>query len=184
MAGMIVANSAPLWFGPSERAPMNLPSRASVFAALGFLACALPVSAQPAPATPAAPATAAPAAPPANAPKGTVTIELNKLESRDDACGAYLVLTNPDGPDLVDLQLDLYLFNPDQVIERRIAVNLAPLPTGKTSVKLFDIKDLNCSKVGKVLINGAISCASAEGPIANCVARIEPSSRVDAKFYK
>ncbi len=163
---------------------MTLPSRAHVLTALCVAVCCLtaPARGQPAPA--AAPAPAAPATAPAEPPKGQITIELNKLEAHDDSCGAYLVLTNPDGPDLVDLQLDLYLFNPDQVIERRIAVNLAPLPTGKTSVKLFDIKDLSCSKVGKVLINGAISCASADGPIADCIALIEPSSRVEANFYK
>lgn len=167
---------------------MFLSSPTRLIAALALLGSGLtgPVQAQTAPAEPPAPAAAASAAPESasQASKSAVTIELNKLESRDGACGAYLVLTNPDGPDLVDLQLDLYLFNPDQVIERRIAVNLAPLPTGKTSVKLFDIKDLDCSRVGKVLINGAISCASTDGPIADCIAHIEPSSRVDAAFYK
>lgn len=137
---------------------------------------ATPPVAAPAPATPA-PAAAAPAA-------DLISIELNKLEPQASACRAYLVLSNPGGPDITDLKLDLILFSPEQIIEKRIAVGLAPLPTGKTTVKLFDIDGQDCSKIGSVLINEVMACSSAEGAVPDCSKRIAPSSRVNAKLFK
>lgn len=144
---------------------------------LAFSAAALAQTA----ATPAAPPAAAPAAPAIADPIG---IELNKLEPQASACRAYLVLSNPGGPDITDLKLDLILFSPEQIIERRIAVGLAPLPTGKTTVKLFDIDGQDCAKVGSVLINEVMACNSAEGAVADCAKRITPTTRVNAKLFK
>ncbi|PWR23486.1 Tat pathway signal sequence domain protein [Zavarzinia compransoris] len=109
---------------------------------------------------------------------------MNKLEPQAEACRAYLVLNNPAGPDITDLKLDLILFNQDQVIERRIAVGLSPLPAGKTTVKLFDIQGQDCARVGSVLINEVMACNSTEGAVPDCTKRIAPSSRVGAKLFK
>ncbi|MFA5122992.1 Tat pathway signal sequence domain protein [Zavarzinia sp.] len=112
-----------------------------------------------------------------------ITVELNKLEPQPNACRAYLVLSNPGGPDITDLKLDLILFNQDQVIEKRIAVSLAPLPAGKTSVKLFDIDNQDCGRIGSVLINDVIACTSADGAVPECSKRLQPSTRVSAKLF-
>ncbi|MCF4164087.1 Tat pathway signal sequence domain protein [Zavarzinia compransoris] len=126
----------------------------------------------------------APGTPAAEEAPAPISIELNKLEAQDGACRAYLVLVNPAGPDITDLKLDLILFNQDQVIERRIAVGLSPLPTGKTTVKLFDIQGQDCGRVGSVLINEVMACSGADGEIPDCTKRIAPTSRVDAKLFK
>lgn len=150
-------------------------------AAFGLAALAGTAQAQTDPAIPTAdavPATESTAVP------GPISIELNKLEPQDGACRAYLVLVNPDGPDITDLKLDLILFNQDQVIERRIAVSLSPLPTAKTTVKLFDIQGQDCERIGSVLINEVMNCSGADGDVPNCTRRITPTSRVNAKFFK
>jgi hypothetical protein len=67
------------------------------------------------------------------------TLELNKLESRDGACRAYLVLDNPTQAAFDSFKLDLVLFGTDGVILRRMAVETAPLRAEKKVVKLFDI---------------------------------------------
>jgi hypothetical protein len=162
----------------SSPAALRLGSRgAGIFAAavVCFAGAALAQTPAAEPVAPAA--TATPAAEP-------ISIELNKLEPQDKACRAYLVLSNPGGPDITDLKLDLILFSPEQIIERRIAVGLAPLPMGKTTVKLFDIDGQDCTKIGSVLINEVMACTGADGAVADCAKRITPTSRVNAKLFK
>lgn len=115
---------------------------------------------------------------------GTVQIQLNKLEPQEAACRAYLLLENPTDISFQTLTLDLVLFDTQGEIARRMAVTAAPLQAAKTSVKVFDIKELGCDKVGTLLLNDVIDCADATGPRQDCVALLVPSSRLGAKFIK
>ncbi|MCW0182061.1 MAG: Tat pathway signal sequence domain protein [Zavarzinia sp.] len=160
---------------------MNFPTGSLACAA--FCLASFAAAAQtPAPAaeTPAP----APVAQPAPAVAEPITVELNKLEPQAGACRVYLVIANPGGPDITDLKLDFILFNQDQVIEKRVAASLAPVASGKTTVKLFDIDGQDCGRIGSVLINDVMSCGTAEGAIADCAKRITPSSRTAAKLFK
>jgi hypothetical protein len=114
----------------------------------------------------------------------TLNVELNKLEVQDGACRAYLVFENQTPHSFSQLALDLVMFDKDGVIAKRLAVDVAPLPAGKTSVKLFDIEDLACDGIGRILVNDAIDCQEDGGKISDCVALIEPSSRSDVSMVK
>lgn len=164
---------------------MNFPTGSLACVAL-CLASFAAVAQTPAPAaeTPAPAPAAQPAAAPAPAAAEPITVELNKLEPQAGACRVYLVIANPGGPDITDLKLDFILFNQDQVIEKRVAASLAPVASGKTTVKLFDIDGQDCARIGSVLINDVMSCGSADGAIADCAKRITPSSRTSAKLFK
>ncbi|MGH8502884.1 MAG: Tat pathway signal sequence domain protein [Gammaproteobacteria bacterium] len=114
----------------------------------------------------------------------TLRVELNKLEPQDDACRAYLVFENQTARSFSGLTLDLVMFDGEGVIAKRLAVNAAPLPADKTSVKLFDIDGLECANVDRILINDVLNCQDANGKVSNCVAQIEPTSRSDASLVK
>ena len=120
---------------------------------------------------------------PARAEQG-LKIELNKLEPVDNACRAYLVFENGSGTAYDALKLDLVMFAPDGVINKRLAVEGGPLPAGKTSVKLFDIVDVSCDQVNRVLLNDVLNCAGPAGELADCMAGIETSSRSSAQFFR
>ncbi len=115
---------------------------------------------------------------------GSLRIELNKLEPQDGACRANLVFENRTGASFSNLTLDLVMFDSEGVIAKRLAVNAAPLPAEKTSVKLFDIEGLACANIGRILINDALDCVDEGGEISECVTRIEPSSRSQAPLIK
>lgn len=115
---------------------------------------------------------------------GGLRLELNKLEPMESACRAYLLFENRTASAFSSLKLDLVMFNPEGVINRRLAVEGGPLPAGKTSVKLFDINDVACSSVDRVLLNGVLSCSDAEGERSDCLALIETASRSNADFFK
>jgi hypothetical protein len=120
----------------------------------------------------------------ARAESGGLSIELNKLESQDNSCRAYLVVTNKSTTTYKVLKLDLVLFQPDGVIGRRVAIDLGPLQSDKRTVKLFDIDTIPCDQVGNVLINDVLECKSELGPIADCLAAITPSSLAKAPLTK
>ncbi|HSH43502.1 MAG TPA: hypothetical protein VK973_15385 [Arenicellales bacterium] len=111
-------------------------------------------------------------------------VELNKLESIDSACRAYLLFENRTAGDFASLKLDLVMFNAEGIISRRLAVEGGPLPAGKTSVKLFDIQDVACGSVSRVLLNGVLACSDASGERTDCLALIETASRSSADFFK
>ena len=127
------------------------------------------------------------AAPPAAAAveAGRLGIELNKLEEVTGACRAYLVFENGTDSAFAALKLDLVMFGPNGVIAKRLAVDGAPVPAGKTVVKLFDIQGLGCADVARILINDVMSCRDAAGgERSDCITLIEPSSRSDVTIFK
>lgn len=113
-----------------------------------------------------------------------LSVELNKLEQRDGACRAYLVILNGTKDAFDALKLDLVLFGSDGVIATRLALDAAPLAAGKTAVKPFDISGIECAAIGRVLLNDILSCASTAGARDDCVALIVTSSRASAPFVK
>lgn len=113
-----------------------------------------------------------------------LTVELNKLEPYDKGCRAYVVINNTSDSGYQSVKLDLVLFQPDGVIARRFAVDLAPLKAAKKSVKLFDIENLACDKISSVLVNDVMECKSEQGPVADCLAKMTLSSVSGAPLTK
>ncbi|WP_425450047.1 Tat pathway signal sequence domain protein [Virgifigura deserti] len=113
-----------------------------------------------------------------------VRVELNKLEEMGGACCAYLLFENATESAFDALKLDLVMFDPDGVIAKRLAVEGAPLPAGKTSVKLFDIQGLACAEIGQILLNDLIACQDSQGARTDCAGLLAPSSRAAVPFIK
>ena len=113
-----------------------------------------------------------------------LSLELNKLESRDGACRAYLVLDNPTDATFDSFKLDLVLFGTDGIILRRMAVETAPLRAEKKVVKLFDIAGAACTDIGSVLVNDVIGCSNAQGERDDCITGLKVGSRVSAQMTK
>jgi hypothetical protein len=107
--------------------------------------------------------------PPLAASEG-IGIELNRLEDQGSSCRAYLVIANPGEVAFSSFKLDLVIFDRSGTIVRRLAVDLAPLRSGKTSAKVFDIVDTGCAAIGSVLVNDVLDCRDAtNGNVPDCV---------------
>ncbi len=145
---------------------------------LGLLLTAAPLAAaQDAAQSPAPAAETAAAEPAAPAPDGaTIAVELNKLEPVDGACRAYFIIRNgTDGP--VDaLELDTFLFDPDEIILQRLALPFGPVAAGRMQIFPFDLA-LDCGSIGKLFVNEVLRC-DAGG--ADCSGALAMSSRADA----
>lgn len=113
-----------------------------------------------------------------------VKIELNKLEAGNNACRAYLLLENRSPSSFESLKLDLVLFDADGIVAKRLAVEGAPLPKEKTSLKVFDIAGLPCDSIGRILLNKLTACSDAQGKRNDCLAQISTTARGSVPFIK
>ncbi|MGF1629117.1 MAG: hypothetical protein ACFCUT_06570 [Kiloniellaceae bacterium] len=113
-----------------------------------------------------------------------VAIELNKLEPNGAACRAYLVVKNDAARAFDSLKLDLVMFDRDGVVAKRLAVQAAPLPVGKTSLKVFDIEGRDCAGIGSILLNDVLDCEPATEGASGCLGLVDASARGAVPFTK
>jgi hypothetical protein len=113
---------------------------------------------------------------PAEAQDG-LTIELNKVEDFEGGCMASFVFQNNLGVTLDRFNLDLFLFDAKGVIMRRVTIDMAPLPNGKTRVAQFHLYNGPCADLGQVLVNDIPQCRAETGEPVDCLAGLKVSSR-------
>ena len=113
-----------------------------------------------------------------------VGLELNRLEPLDGACRAYVVLQNDTASTFRTFRYDLVVFDADGIVTRRLALETAPLSAGKTSLKVFDLADLACEGIGRILVNDILECADQSGGRTDCLALVRPSTRSDVSLIK
>ncbi len=106
-----------------------------------------------------------------------ITVELNKLEQQDKACRVFVVTGNASDKNYESLKLDLVIFQPSGVIDRRVTIDLAPVKAAGRSVKQFDFDQLACDKAASFLINGIVDCKPYAGA-AGCTVPLTVKSLV------
>jgi hypothetical protein len=114
----------------------------------------------------------------------TLDIELNKLEDAGGQCVASLLLTNRLSDTLDQVRFDLYVFDKDGVIARRLLLDTGPMRTGKTTVASFALIDQPCGNIGKLLVNDVPVCKTAAGAAVDCVAALNLTSRATVPLTK
>jgi len=120
----------------------------------------------------------------AKAENNEVGIELNKLSSDADGCQAYFLFDNQGSAGYAKLEIDLVVFNADNIFERRFAMSAAPLDAKKRTLRMFELEKIACDEIGSFLINGVFECQQGKRTKKDCVQRLVPSSRVDVKLTK
>ena len=117
-------------------------------------------------------------------PAEKVVLELNRLAAGQGGCQAYMVGRNETGRAIKTLQADLVTFGADGVVNGRLLVELAPLDPGKTVLRLFELPDLQCDAIDRVLLNEVSRCEDGSGAVPGCTALVEPSTRAKPGFFK
>lgn len=127
-----------------------------------------------------APASFSPAS--ASGADGSLLAELNKLESSNGDCHAYLVTQNRTEISFAALKLDIVIFDTDEIVVERLAVDAAPLPPGKTYLQVFETGGLACERIGRLLLNDVIACADDSGTRDDCLALVVTRARGSVDF--
>ncbi len=110
-----------------------------------------------------------------------IKLQLNKAETAGDACRITMLVDNSRGGAFKIYKVDLFAFDTDGVAQKRVAVELGPIPARKTTIKIFDFAGITCQKVGRVLLNDVLAC---EGDSAReaCLERTETESKATIPF--
>lgn len=111
-----------------------------------------------------------------------IKLQLNKTETAGEACRITMVVDNSRGAGLKTYKVDLFAFDTDGVAQKRVAVELAPLPPHKTTVKIFDFPGIACGKVGRILLNDVLACDGGDGAREACLERTETESKAGIPF--
>jgi hypothetical protein len=110
-------------------------------------------------------------------------IELNRIEAAGENCRTYFLIDNQKGENWRSLKLDLFALDTDGVAAKRLAVEVGPVPSRKTLIKLFDFPGLNCSRFGRVLLNDVLTCEGATNSREECLSGIETASKIEAVSF-
>ena len=116
---------------------MTRPLLAAVFA---LTAIALPVHAQEAAAQP------------------SLALELNALQAAETGCRVTFLATNALGGTLDRAAVELALFDAGGTIVRIVTLDFKNLSQGKTKVLQFELADLACDGIGRLLVNDITAC--------------------------
>jgi hypothetical protein len=117
-----------------------------------------------------------------DADKVPLKLQLNKVETAGEACRITMVVDNARGAALKTYKVDLFAFDPEGVAQRRVAVDLGPLPARKTTVKIFDFPGIACAKVGRVLLNDVMACDGGDAAREGCLERTETDTKAGIPF--
>jgi len=114
----------------------------------------------------------------------TLTVELNKLEDVETGCQAFFLFQNGLEQNLTGFEMSLAILTPDSIIDRLLTIDAAPLPAQRTTLKLFEIPDTQCTQIGEILLHDIPACTPQNGDPLDCFSFLELNSRAAAPLVK
>ena len=114
---------------------------------------------------------------PAAAETPALRLELNAADTVPSACRLSFVIENPHDADIAQAVFETVLFNADGSVNQLALFDFGAVPAGRLRVRQFDIADLPCDGLSRVLINGANTCEATRTGDTVCAAPLRLSSR-------
>jgi hypothetical protein len=112
----------------------------------------------------------------------SLSIELNRVEQQEDTCRLTFVAQNSLGIDMSAVVFETVLFDrAGQVIDLTL-FDFRALPNGSPRVRQFDLAGVDCTSVGRVLLNDIHACTGAALTPEVCAAGLRWSSRTDVEL--
>lgn len=112
----------------------------------------------------------------------TLALELNALQASEKGCRVSFLATN-DLPAALDrAAIEVAFFTTDGAIDRIVTLDFKALTQGKTKVLQFELDNLPCSQIGRLLINDITACQGESIAPTACLDGLVTSSRPDITF--
>ncbi|MEO0830265.1 MAG: hypothetical protein AAFY03_07365 [Pseudomonadota bacterium] len=124
----------------------------------------------------------APIAKAEDGPPLELELELNAMDSVDAGCRLTFLAINQQEADLDKLVLETVLFTTEGRVDRLTLFDFGPLPLSRPRVRQFNLSDIACGDLGRILINGAQSCEGEGIAPGACVERLKLGSRTEAEL--
>ena len=117
---------------------------------------------------------------PLRAETGTLSVELNKLEPIENGCRTFFLFRNRMENVMQGFEMSIAILDRDGIIDRLLTIDAAPLPAGRTTLKLFEIPEIGCERIGAILLHEITTCELEGGGEADCFDFIELKSKASA----
>src|SRR4051812_46465743 len=109
---------------------------------------------------------------------GTIGVELNTLTQANTTCRLVIVVRNNMGVALSELGLDVVFFDKDGRFDRSTLLRTgSSLPPGKSRVGQYELENLNCMSVGRILVNDVVECGGVGLTPAICLEALTLSTK-------
>lgn len=109
-----------------------------------------------------------------------LVVELNKLEEIENGCRTFFLFRNRGAEALTGFEMSLAVLDTDGVIDRLLTIDAAPLPANRTVLKLFEIPEIPCDRIGEMLLHEITRCEVEGSGEADCFGFIGLASRAPA----
>jgi hypothetical protein len=109
---------------------------------------------------------------------GNIEIELNTAADVDGGCRLTYVIYNSSATGLEKVSYEVAVYDTEGLVKKLLVLEFGFLPAGKTRVVQFDLPEQQCAGVSRILVNGPVECAAADGEKTICRDNQILSSRV------
>ncbi len=118
----------------------------------------------------------------AQEPAPALALELNGVEASQAGCRLTFVVTNDLGKALDKAAFEIVLFNQKGLVDRLSVLDFKALPAGKTKVRQFNLPDVDCPGVSRVLVNDATACEGDGIAASACIMNLKTETRSPVAF--
>jgi hypothetical protein len=116
----------------------------------------------------------------AASPAKGLEVELNGLAPSQKGCMMTFVALNNLAAPISKISFELAFFNDKNAVDRVTVLDFRDLPQGKKRVRQFDMPNVKCESVTRLLINDAPIC---DGPASGeCMKGLVTRSQVSVPF--
>ena len=112
----------------------------------------------------------------------SLDLELNALQPTDTGCRVTFLATNNLGAPLDRTAIETALFDADGAIDRIVTLDFKGLTEGKTKVLQFELADLPCTGIGRMLINDISACEGAGLVPTACLDNLKTTTKPEITF--
>lgn len=109
-------------------------------------------------------------------------LELNRLEQNGAACRATLIARNGFETNLEETAFELVMFDKAGLIGLMTVFDFGSLPEGKTLVRRFDLPQIECTDLTRILVNGVSRCSGEGIDIGLCQTNLITANRAEIEF--
>ncbi|MBZ5758819.1 MULTISPECIES: hypothetical protein [Rhizobium] len=109
-----------------------------------------------------------------------LNVELNALTPSAKGCMMTFVAENDMATPIAKISFELAFFNEKNAVDKVTVLDFRDLPVGKKRVRQFDMPNLKCEAVTRVIVNDTPVC---DGPAAGeCKAALTTRSQTPIPF--
>lgn len=112
-------------------------------------------------------------------------LELNAAKNTEaGSCRLVYVASNETGTALERTAFEVAIFDAEGIVDRVLVLEFGALVAGKTRVLQFDLPEMACDGIGRIVVNDVAACTTAQDGNESgvCMQSLEATTRTSFEF--